>query len=504
MTKKINLLLINPGNRTKIYQGLGSELAGIENPVWAGLIATFIRRKGYEVRILDANAENYSPEEVADFVKDMSPLLAAVVAYGHNPSASTQVMPSAREICKNIKIQSPNQNLLLVGGHVAALPKRTLEEESVDYVSGGEGPYSVWDLLQALSTPKPDLSKVRDLWYRDDNDDIRSNPPSPMVSKLDEEMPGIAWDLLPMDKYRAHNWHCFGESNRQPYASIYTTLGCPYHCTFCCIQAPFKTGEKALGLNASASSYRLWSPKTVMKEIDTLVNTYGVKNIKFADELFVLHPGHVHGVCDGIIENKYDLNIWAYTRIDSIKEEFADKLVRAGIDWLCPGIEAGNHRVQKDVGKFIENDKLYNAIDIMKKAGINIIGNFIFGLPEDDMNSMQDTFILAVDLNCEFANFYSAMAYPGSKLYLQAVDAKLPLPKEWSGYSQHAKDTLPLPTKYISGEEVLRFRDYAWKTYFTNPRYLKMIMEKFGQKTLDDIKKMTSFTLERDFHTIKY
>jgi len=42
-----------------------------------------------------------------------------------------------------------------------------------------------------------------------------------------------------------HNWHCLGGRERQPYAALYTTLGCPYHCSFCCIQAPFKSGERA-------------------------------------------------------------------------------------------------------------------------------------------------------------------------------------------------------------------------------------------------------------------
>ena len=75
----------------------------------------------------------------------------------------------------------------------------------------------------------------------------------PLVQNVDVEMPGVAWDLLPMDKYRAQNWHCFGNLERQPYAAIYTTLGCPYHCTFCCIQAPFKSGEKELGLKIVSS-----------------------------------------------------------------------------------------------------------------------------------------------------------------------------------------------------------------------------------------------------------
>ena len=112
---------------------------------------------------------------------------------------------------------------------------------------------------------------------------------------------------------------------------------------------------------------------------------------------------------------------------------------------------------------------------------------------------MQETLSLAMELNCEFANFYSSMAYPGSKLYARSVKHNLPLPESWTGYSQHAFDTLPLPTNYLSGAEVLRFRDYAFKAYFANPRYLEMVRQKFGPQVVEHIKDMTSNKLERKY-----
>jgi anaerobic magnesium-protoporphyrin IX monomethyl ester cyclase len=494
---KPDVLLINPRSRTQVYQGLGNELAAIENPVWAGLMATFVRKQGLTAEIIDAEADELTPAEVAERVADADPVLSVVVVYGHQPSASTQIMPASGAVARAIKDNDPSRKVLMVGGHVAALPARTLEEEACDYVAGGEGLFTIVDLARALkaSSTHPEVSKVRGLWYYEDGK-MRATASPPLVQNVDVEMPGVAWDLLPMDKYRAHNWHCFGNLERQPYAAIYTTLGCPYHCTFCCIQAPFKSGEKELGLKETANSYRYWSPKQVGDELEKLAGM-GVRNIKIADEMFVLNKRHVLAICDEIISRKLDFNIWAYARIDTVKEGMLPKLKQAGFNWLAYGIEAANSRVQADVDKRFDEEDVYETVARTKAAGINIIGNFIFGLPEDDDASMQETLDMALRLNCEFANLYSAMAYPGSPLYNMALTQNWELPETWSGYSQHSVDSKPLRTKYLTSAQVLKFRDEAFQAYFQAPSYLNMVREQFGQETVDHIGHMTGHKLVR-------
>jgi radical SAM superfamily enzyme YgiQ (UPF0313 family) len=173
------------------------------------------------------------------------------------------------------------------------------------------------------------------------------------------------------------------------------------------------------------------------------------------------------------------------------------KLKQAGVNWLAFGIEAASERVRVDVQKGFDQDDIVRTLEKVRAAGINVIGNYIFGLPEDDLDTMQATLDLALDLNCEFGNFYCAMAYPGSHLYQVALREGWPLPETWSGYSQHAVDTLPLPTKYLPASEVLRFRDHAFQAYFGNPRYLAMIESKFGPATVQHIHDMASHKLVR-------
>ena len=106
---------------------------------------------------------------------------------------------------------------------------------------------------------------------------------------------------------------------------------------------------------------------------------------------------------------------------------------------------------------------------------------------------------LALELETEFANFYSAMAYPGSPLYRQAIANGWPLPPTWSGYSQHSVDSLPLPTKHVPASEVLKFRDSAFQRYYTHQPYLDYVERRFGAETVEHIREMSSHRLERKF-----
>ncbi len=496
-----HLVLVNPASRARVYQSLADNLSAIEPPIWAGLMATYVRNKGFGVEIIDAEAEGLTAAETAQRCQNLKPALVAVVAYGHQPSASTQVMPSAGAVVRELKNLAPESKVLMIGGHVSALPERTLREEAADFVAGGEGLVTLVELLAAIEAGDRDYAKVSDLYYRDGAQVVSPARHAPLIADLDAEMPGIAWDLLPMEKYRAHNWHCMGTADaraelaRSPYAAVYTTLGCPFKCSFCCIQAPFRSGAQTMGMKGN--SYRYWNPRRVVDNLQHLVERYGVRNVKFADELFVLNKSHVQAVCEGIIERGLDLNIWAYARVDTVRDDQIDMLAKAGIRWLAFGIEAANSKVRDNVQKGFDQQDIRATLTKVWNAGIHVIGNYIFGLPEDDLETMQQTLDLALDLKCEFGNFYCAMAYPGSKLYNQAIAQGWELPKTWVAYSQHSVETLPLPTRYLSGPEVLAFRDRAFQRYYTDPAYLARVERKFGEATVRHLREMTSHKLVR-------
>lgn len=487
---RADLVLVNPGGRERIYQQLGTELTAIEPPLWCRLIAGYALDRGKRVVIVDSEAEAMGPAAVAARIKQLNPVLVGMVVFGHQPSASTQQMVAAGETCAAIKAVAPEIPILIVGGHVSALPERTLAEEPVDFACKGEGPVTVVQLLDWLEAgAEDDPAEVAGLVWRDGEDEIRVNPSAPLIHDLDADLHGNVWHLLPMDKYRAHNWQCFGElGSRMPYASIYTSLGCPYKCSFCCINAPF-----------DANRYRMRSPVQVVAEVDRLYLQHGVKTFKIIDEMFVLNDRHVTAICDGLIELGYSdqLNFWAYARVDTVKPAMLAKLRKAGIRWLALGIESGSKHVRDGADKNLRYEDIVGIVREIQQAGICVIGNYIFGLPDDSLATMRETLDLAKELNCEFANFYSAMAYPGSGLYTQAVENGWPLPDSWAGYAQHSHDCKPLPTEHCSAAEVLKFRDDAFHEYFADPRYLGMVAQRFGWDTRKHIEEMAEHRLKR-------
>ncbi len=485
----IDVLIINPSALSSIYQSLSSELAAIEPPIWAGLIANHLRAKGRSIHLIDAEGSGLTVDQTVRQSAEVEPRLTVIVVYGQQPSASTQNMHAAHILCDTYKAAYPERKVLLVGGHVSALPERTLQEEKADFVCRGEGPYTITGLLDINMDDPSQYKKVQGLYWREGDQIAHAEPGSTIPqAQLSTELPGIAWDLLPMKNYRAHNWHAFGHINeRSPYASIYTSLGCPFRCTFCCINAPF-----------GGSSFRYWEPEFMIKEFDTLALKYGVKNIKIADEMFVLKQDHFLKLANLMAERNHGFNIWAYSRIDTVKPQFLEPLKKAGVNWLALGIESGSKHVRDGVtkGRFGQED-IRSIVRQIKDAGINVIGNYIFGLPDDNYETMQDTLDLALELNCEMGNFYSAMAYPGSKLYTIALEKNWALPDSWLGFSQHAVETLPLRTEFLSAGEVLAFRDKAFQVYFNSPNYLKLVKDRFGDDTLKHIMEMTKHNLTR-------
>ena len=255
-----------------------------------------------------------------------------------------------------------------------------------------------------------------------------------------------------------------------------------------------------IGNAANYSGMRFWSPDFIIKEFEKLINL-GVRTLRISDEMFLLNKKYYTSLCNKLIEKEYGnkLSMWAYSRIDTITNSDQLNLIRrAGIKWLCLGIESGNRKIRLEVtkGKFQDID----IKDVVKKvhdSDIEIIANYLFGLPGDTLETMQKTLDLSLDLNTIAWNAYAVMALPGSGLYKKAKEKGYQFPNTYSGYSFHSYDTLPLPTETLSPKEILKFRDRAFTKYHTYKPFLDRVDKKYGKIAVQNIKSMTKIKLKR-------
>ena len=497
-----DILFVHPNASEKIYQGLAKNNAAIEPPIWAAMLANSVRTKGHRPEILDAEVEGLDYLSAAKRITEYKAKVVCFVVYGQQPSASSQNMEGATATARELKNLAPDTFVVFVGGHVAALPTETMNKETcIDAVCQNEGVYTLHALLSLSKIDDTEMKRVPGLVFRDREGNVIMNESSAIVAKedMEQDLPGMAWDLLPpLSRYRTAGWHSWSNNTeKQPFAALYTSLGCPYKCSFCMINIINRTKQGPNVTSQDSNTFRFWSPEFIIKQFDEIARQ-GVRNVKIADELFVLNPRHFEAICDLIIQRGYDFNIWAYSRVDTCKPKYLAKLEKAGVKWLGLGIENPNNELRKEIHKEgFQDVKVLDLINNIRDAGINVGGNYIFGLPYDTKESMEATLQFAIENPTEMANFYSAMAYPGSPLYNQARLFGQELPTTYSGFSQHSYDTLNLGNSHVSSSEILAFRDKAWDTYHSSEKYLNLLENKFGQKARDELDSTKTIKLKR-------
>jgi radical SAM superfamily enzyme YgiQ (UPF0313 family) len=512
--RQLDVLFVEPSSAEEAYQELCHNYAAIETPTWSLLLAQSCRSKGFGVAILDCVAEHLTVSQAVDRIKDTNPRLVVFVMYGQNPNSGTTSMIGARKTAKALKEKYPEFKTCFVGSHVSALPKEVLSWEEVDIVLLNEGVYALHNLLKAdLSIPNQ-LEKIKGIGWKakygsDHGHPYTSdfpilNPPERIVPQelMDIDLPGYAWDLLPyknkpLDLYRSHFWHAnFSHPNRTPSAAIYTSLGCRFACNFCMINIVNRVDNGDNIHAAHSRGMRYWSPNFILKEFEKL-NEFGTKAVRISDEMFFLDKRFFEPLLNGIVEKQLKLNMWAYSRIDTVQPKYLELFKKAGINWLALGVEAANQAIRTEISKgSFKNINIRDVVKTVRDFDVNVISNYIFGFPTDTIQTMQETLDLALELNTETANFYPCQALPGSLLYLEAKQ-KGYLPTSLQGYAFLSYESQPLPTQFVSSADVLRFRDNAWQTYFTNPAHLDLVEKKFGPEAKMNIQAMSAIKLKR-------
>jgi radical SAM superfamily enzyme YgiQ (UPF0313 family) len=500
--RPLDVLFVNADCAAQAYQELSKTFSAIEPPTWSLLLAQSCRAQGFGVAILDCTAERLTHEQAVRRIAELKPRLTCFVIYGQNPNSGTTNIIGNAKVWTLLRQVHPDLKTCAVGSHISALPLEILNFPGIDFVLLNEGVYALRNLLQ--SDLQTGLQDIKGIGFKRDNVALL-NPPEKVVptERMDLDLPGYAWDLLPfhqkpLDLYRAHFWHAeFDYDKRTPFAALYTSLGCRFKCDFCMINIVNRVDNSDGIVSANSPNMRFWSPQFILGEFTKLAEM-GLKTVRISDEMFFLNKNYYEPLLDGIIERDLGLRMWSYSRVDTVRPKYLERFKKAGINWLALGVEAGNQNVRREVSKgSFEDVNIRDVVRIVRDSGINVISNYIFGFPDDNYQTMQETLDLALELNTEMVNMYPCQALPGSPLFETAKKNGWKLPGSYEGFAFLSYESEPLPTKHLNSAEVLKFRDKAWQTYFTHEPYLQLIERKFGLQERRNIEAMSQIKLKR-------
>ncbi len=414
-----------------------------------GYIAAVLEQEGYECVIVDANALRLSYDAVVEEVRKHAPDIVGL-------TFTTENRFYAFETLRLIKKNFPHIVTILGGPHVWNTAEDTLAHIPwVDYIVRGEGEFTTLELVQTLEK-SGDLRKIRGLSFRDKNGRILHNPPRPLIQDLNE-LPFPARHLYPMDAYTFHVDD--PAKGRRRALNIMTSRGCPFTCEFCA--TPFNWGRRV----------RANTPERVMEEIESIVQTYGVKGLWFFDDTFTFNPRRIHDLCDLIIEKKLDLSWYCEIRIDTVNFDLLKKMKESGCFLIGMGVESASTRILQEVirkGKGFSIDKVTQVIRWC--WDLDIIPNpfFIFSHPTETWDEAMTTLNYIKSLKKEARKRNKRIdisvsimhIYPGTPIEARAKREGI-IPADFSWSVPPSRDIVMLPA--AQGEIPLFIDSLTWE-----------------------------------------
>lgn len=161
-------------------------------PMGLAYIAAVLEGAGHEVGIIDVPATCIGPAELKARLGKENPDIVGTTAVTPTIYGAMAAMGIAKESC-------PDAFTVMGGAHPTFLPTETLKGcPQLDAVCVGEGERTMLNLTKALESGGG-LATVTGICYRN-GDSIARNPPTPLITNLDE-LPFPARHLLLMDKY---------------------------------------------------------------------------------------------------------------------------------------------------------------------------------------------------------------------------------------------------------------------------------------------------------------
>ena len=363
-------------------------------PLSLAYLAGALERDGFEVQVLDFLVNSYHPEKVRKKIEDFNPQLVGVTCVTMNYPLAAKML----EVCKEL---NPAIVTVIGGPHVSfTLEDTLLKSPWIDVVVIGEGDDTVVELARAVDGGSS-ISDVPGIAYAE-NETVVTTASRPLIEDIDRlGMP--ARHLIPPARYLALGTPC----------TVITSRGCPYGCRFCSASRMF--GRKV----------RFRTPGLVVDEIESIRKDYGFQNINIVDDTFTVNHAHVREICEEMLRRNLDITWNAYARVDTMNEEMAALMKRAGCRMVLFGIESADEGILKTIGKGITPRDMRRGVKTATEAGLEVFSSFIIGLPGENADTILKSRAFASEINEDYGvqyGYHMLAPLPGTDLYEKAGD----------------------------------------------------------------------------------
>jgi len=193
------------------------------------------------------------------------------------------------------------------------------------------------------------------------------------------------------------------------FTTMQTSRGCPWPCVFCDIPI-FNDGK-----------WRFRSAEHVVAEFKHL-QELGYGAVYFVDDHFLLKPKRIEAICQGVIDQKIDIEWGVEGRVDSVCQHLFPIMAKAHCRTIMFGIESGSQKILDRLKKEQTLAEVESAVTNAKKAGIEIVhGFFVVGNPDETVEDMRATFDFASRLRLDTFGFNRLCVYRGTPLWQEYV-----------------------------------------------------------------------------------
>jgi radical SAM superfamily enzyme YgiQ (UPF0313 family) len=407
------------------------------------MLAAVAREHGYSVHLDDAKAQGTPVEDVAQRIAVLRPDYLGL-------SATTISVTNAGRIAERVKALVPGVVTILGGAHVSAIPERTLGAfPSIDFGIVGEGEISLIDLLARLENGLP-FEDVAGLAYRRDGR-VRANPRAPYIDDLDA-LPPPAWDLLPDFPHRFRP--ALFSYPRTPVATLITSRGCPFSCTFC-------------DRSTSGRKGRMHGVEGVLRLCRMLVDR-GARHINFLDDLFTVRKQRVVDLCHAFLDHGFTFSWSCNSHPNLLDADTMQLMRRAGCWQIAYGIESGSQRVLDVVKREVRIPRMRETLRMTRAAGIRAKGFVMLGHPTEGLDSLAETaaFLRTVELDlCQITKF---TPYPGTPAYPTILQHGT-FVEDWE--RMNAMNFVFVPNG-LTAETLETHFDQCYRTFYSRPDIL--------------------------------